>query len=340
MVLHSLLLASICISAAHAHMTAWGRGMYCMGDTVPGVDNQNANEAVQPLWNLTENEWWMHHVNKCDQFPPAPGDILNLPAGGNFTVEIAANRAFTTLSYEGRYTSNWGDGQNHPSDYNNPNCIGAPNMHTQNRSMAAGTAFAISYQSDLAKVTQENLVVFTVRYHTPWMRVTSYDVPAAMPACPPGGCICAWGWIPNGCGEPNMYQVAWKCNVTNPTSTVPVAMGKPPVWCEDDQKKCTEGPKQMIYWNQEDANNIKTTGCDQSGHNKSPGYNKKCGFAEGPQNDIFMPSPSISSSTSASSTSSSASSSSTSLVPSAHSYATCKRMQKRHGSLREKRSPC
>lgn len=29
---------------------------------------------------------------------------------------------------------------------------------------------------------------------TPWKRVVSYDVPANMPACPPGGCMCAWGW--------------------------------------------------------------------------------------------------------------------------------------------------
>jgi hypothetical protein len=57
-------------------------------------------------------------------------------------------------------------------------------------------------------VTAENLAVFTVRYQyahflfginllifarcsTPWKRVTSYDVPADMPACPSGGCICA-----------------------------------------------------------------------------------------------------------------------------------------------------
>lgn len=55
-------------------------------------------------------------------------------------------------------------------------------VHTQNQSMAAGTAFAISYQvriitfmpcphgdltspqSDIKKVTPENLVVFSVRY--------------------------------------------------------------------------------------------------------------------------------------------------------------------------------
>jgi hypothetical protein len=37
-------------------------------------------------------------------------------------------------------------------------------VHTQNETMAAGTVFAISYQSDITKVTEENLVVFTVKY--------------------------------------------------------------------------------------------------------------------------------------------------------------------------------
>ena len=38
-------------------------------------------------------------------------------------------------------------------------------VHTvQNKTMAAGTALAISYTSDLTKVTPENLVVFSVLY--------------------------------------------------------------------------------------------------------------------------------------------------------------------------------
>jgi hypothetical protein len=35
-------------------------------------------------------------------------------------------------------------------------------MHTNNQSMTGGTAFAISYQSNLQDVTMENLVVFSV----------------------------------------------------------------------------------------------------------------------------------------------------------------------------------
>ena len=36
------------------------------------------------------------------------------PAGGTFTVEIADNRAQTSLSYNGKYTSAWANGKNYP----------------------------------------------------------------------------------------------------------------------------------------------------------------------------------------------------------------------------------
>jgi hypothetical protein len=81
----------------------------------------------------------------------------------------------------------FGDGKNHPGlgvtmdgKTTNDSCISEPNsrsncnlsyatqpdlsnqVHTQNETMAAGTAFAISYVSDLKQVTKQNLVVFTV----------------------------------------------------------------------------------------------------------------------------------------------------------------------------------
>ncbi|KAF8638893.1 hypothetical protein AX17_001945 [Amanita inopinata Kibby_2008] len=263
--------------------------MYCLNGVNVGLIDLNAASSVTPLYQLPMKDWWFHHINDCDNFPPAEGDILELPAGGQFTVEIASNRAKTTLSYKGRYTSDWPDGATYPEDYNIPTCITSPNMHTQNQTMAAGTAFAISYQSDIHQVTQENLAVFTVRHHTPWKRVTSYDVPAALPACPPGGCICAWGWIPNGCGEPNMYHQAFRCNVTGATGTKPVAPPQPPIWCEDEPSNCVRGSKQMLYWNQLEGNNIHVEGRDIAGLPKSPAYNNNCGFPDGAQNDIFMP---------------------------------------------------
>jgi hypothetical protein len=276
------------LAATNAHLAAFHKGMYCLNGTQNGNINFNSNEMVSPLYQLSFNEWWFHHVTGCDNYPPAPGDFLELPAGKSFTVEIASNRGKTSLSFNGKYTSDWPDGNTYPENYNVPTCITSPNMHTQNQSMAAGTAFAISYQSDIKKVTPENLAIFSVRYHTPWKRITTYDVPAAMPPCPEGGCICAWGWVSNGCGEPNMYHQPFKCKVLNSTSNKPVAAAKPPVWCEGKPASCTQGAKQMIYWNQNGGNNIQVDGFDLIGGHKSPGYNSKCGFSDGAQNNIFV----------------------------------------------------
>jgi len=275
----------------HGHIVPWHKGMYCLNGTT-GVDNPGTNEAVNPLYQLTFQDWWFHHVNNCDQFPPAPGDFLELPANGEFTVELTMNRAFTTLSFNGQYTGLYGDGQNHPGlgvtpSGQVPPCITEPNIHTQNESMAAGTAFAISYQSDLSKVTPENLVVFSVLYNTPWRRIATYSVPN-LPVCPQAGCICAWGWVPNGCGEPNMYMFPYKCKVTGITGRAAVASGIPATWCEDNQSNCTKGARQMIYWNQLERNNIVVSGQDLAGDPKSPAYNSKLGFSNGMQTDIFL----------------------------------------------------
>jgi hypothetical protein len=66
-------------------------------------------------------------------------------------------------------------------NFANGSCITSPNLHARNRSDAAGSAFAISYtvselmmyterlrsdttalQSDITKVTAQNLVIFSV----------------------------------------------------------------------------------------------------------------------------------------------------------------------------------
>lgn len=78
-----------------------------------------------------------------------------------------------------------------------------------------------------------------------------------------------------------MYMFPYKCMVTGATSTTPLALARPPVWCEDDQTKCVPGPKQMIFWNQFDGNNVVTEGRQLDGDEKSPGYNQKMGFNDG-----------------------------------------------------------
>ena len=40
-------------------------------------------------------------------------NVVCRPAGGNFTVEMSANRAFTTLSHNGAFTGIYPDGEDH-----------------------------------------------------------------------------------------------------------------------------------------------------------------------------------------------------------------------------------
>ncbi|PYI18883.1 hypothetical protein BO99DRAFT_385548 [Aspergillus violaceofuscus CBS 115571] len=274
----SILLILGLSAVTNAHVAAWAKGMYCLNGT-SGTDDPNTNTAVNPLYMLDQSDWWFQHDRGCDSFPPADGDFLELPANGQITVELAHNRAQTTLSYNGQYAGEWPDGNEHPEDWsgpgNPPDCIqddGA--MHTQNQSMAAGTAFAISYQSDLTQVTMENLVVFSVSEHTPWKRLATYDVPD-LPTCPSAGCTCAWLWVPNGCGQPNMYMHGFKCTVTGASSTKTVAAAQAPVYCGDDSSKCVKGAKQMIAWNQKSGNNVETSG------GISPAYSSVLGWENG-----------------------------------------------------------
>ncbi|KIK64405.1 hypothetical protein GYMLUDRAFT_161154 [Collybiopsis luxurians FD-317 M1] len=276
----------VCATAVNAHLAIFTDGMWCKN----GADgnNPNSDDPVTPLYMLEQDQWWFHAVNGCNKQPPADGEILNLPAGQSITVEIAANQGKTSLSFDGQYVSAWPDGNTYPDNYNVPTCITSPNMHTENQTRAAGTALAISYVSDIDQVTQDNLVVFSVAYNTPWKLETTYQVPAAMPPCPDGGCICAWGWVSFFfCGQANMYHEAIRCNVTGSTSSTPVGTPQPPVWCEDDQSQCVQGPKQMLYWHQASGNNIEVDGYDLVGERKSPGYNAKCGFADGECGFLF-----------------------------------------------------
>lgn len=161
------------VAASQAHVMGWANGMYCKGGNNTAVDDPNTNLAVDPLWMLPKEKFWFQADRGCDLAPPPAGEFLELPAGGEVTVEMAHNRAQTTLSYNGQYAGEWPDGQPHPEDWNGNNvpgegCIqddGA--MHTSNQSTTAGTALAISYQSSIQDVTLENLVVISILPNTP-----------------------------------------------------------------------------------------------------------------------------------------------------------------------------
>lgn len=124
---------------------------------------------------------------------------------------MAGNLAFTSLRkipIPAAVNALFGDGRNHTLPYSVENgaassasgCLPSPNLHARSEEHAAGSAFAISYHSKLSDVTMDNLVVFTVRKNTPFYKLASFDVPKDLPPCPPGGCHCAWLWVPDGCG--------------------------------------------------------------------------------------------------------------------------------------------
>jgi len=158
---------------AMAHTALWAPGIYCRGGNDTSHDNQNTNLVVDPLFDLPKHKWWMQADRGCDVVPPqTPEESLALPAGGSFTVELAHNRAHTTLSYGGRYATDWPDGENRTEPWHgpltgegclvdNPDKLGGA-LHTQNEQRATGTALAISYHSDIKDVNMENLVVFSV----------------------------------------------------------------------------------------------------------------------------------------------------------------------------------
>ncbi len=155
-------------AVAHAHTAGWGPGMFCKGGNDTSVDDPNTNLAVNPIYMETLEDMWFQHDRGCDKAPPPAGEFLELTAGGSVTLELAHNRAQTTLSYGGQFAGEWPDGNPHPEDWNGnaypPECCiqddGA--MHTSNQSTAAGTALAISYVSEIEDVTLDNLVVFSI----------------------------------------------------------------------------------------------------------------------------------------------------------------------------------
>lgn len=276
---------------ASAHIGPFGPGMFCRN----GLSNEkqdNTNEVCNPLYQKNLTGFMFH--GECRNFPPPQGEFLKLPAGGAVKLELAGNKGQTTLSFDGKFTSEWPDGGQHP-DYENGSwdnsCITTPNLHTMNRGDAAGTVLAIAYKSDINAVGIEDLTVISVLPNSPWKREVEYEIPADLPGC--DDCVCAWGWVPNNCGIPNMYMTGFKCQVTNARPDAPaIAPPQTPVWCEDDESKCVQGAKRMVIWHQDPSiNNIETDGQppQKDGQARSPGYNMKLGFRPGAQNDIFLP---------------------------------------------------
>lgn len=75
-------------------------------------------------------------------------------------------------------------------------------------------------------------------------------------------------------------MTGFECNVTGATSTAAIGKPTPPKYCPNGG--CVLGPKQPMYW-ANDNSNIVFSG----DYYQKPSYNSKWGFSNGAQDDIF-----------------------------------------------------
>ncbi|PPQ63558.1 hypothetical protein CVT24_004855 [Panaeolus cyanescens] len=264
--------------SAFFHPSMWGFN-------VTREDFSYDNRPVSPLRDFTFQQWWFHgHLDH----PPNAGDFFELPAGQPATAEIACNKGATSY-----FASSEGGDIREPNNPNNV-CPNSPTQayHTNGIDDLEGCALAIAYKSDVNQVQPEDFTIFSVNHTCVWTRFTDFQVPARMPPCPDGGCICSFFWIhsPKSGGEEN-YMNGFRCNVTGSTSDVPLAAPKVARRCGADPDNfkmqsvpgnCTYGAKQPFYWLQAERNNV------FEGDHSPPVYNDRYNFLDGAQDDIFV----------------------------------------------------
>jgi hypothetical protein len=142
-----------------------------------------------PMMNLPFDQWWFRGYLK--DHAPHPNDIMQLPVG---------QKSMTELSCDKDATSWWPSGPGgNQQDSNNPDypCPGKPTtqFHTNGIDDLGGCALAVAYKSDVNQVQPEDFTVFSVNQTCVWSLHTYFEVPADMPPCPNGKCICAWFWV-------------------------------------------------------------------------------------------------------------------------------------------------
>lgn len=261
------------------HIAPWDKSMFGFNVTTP------LNHPEDPLQEFTFANWWFHGTEHLKQ-PPHPGDYLEFPAGGELFVELACDKGATSS-----FTSNPGGDIR---DGNNP-CPGQGPLeyHTTGINDVAGCAFSIAYTpaSQIGSIKPEDLTIFSVNHTCVWERFTKFQVPKDMPACPEGGCTCAWHWIHNDdAGAEQMYMNGFQCQITGATGTSALAQPQLPRRCGADKRyneagnpqNCTYGAKQPMYWLQKERNNM------FEANHMPPLYNDLYGFADGSQDDIFV----------------------------------------------------
>ncbi|KAH8154297.1 uncharacterized protein LAJ45_02065 [Morchella importuna] len=254
--------------------------------------NGDGYTLVEPLSGQSFNSWWFHgNIGK------STGEVMELPAGGSVSLELSCNKQFTSYG-------NAGDGSTACPDDIPSYHAGTPIKNSE----ILGCGLAIAYKDSAASVNPSDFTIFSVNTDCVDNLHTSFDVPAGMPECPNGKCICAWFWQGQASAD-EMYMTGFDCTITGSTSTKSVGAGQPPKYCPNGG--CVSGPKQPMYW-ANDNSNVNYDGV----YTHKPSYNSAWGFSNGAQNDIFEGSSSSPTSVASSPTSRAGSPSPTTLVTS------------------------
>ncbi|KAH8100765.1 hypothetical protein BXZ70DRAFT_126304 [Cristinia sonorae] len=265
-----------------SHAAFWTPAMWGFNVTAQSYDYDN--RPVVPLQDMTYQQWWFH--NHLDH-PPNPGDFFELPAGGVAHSQISCDKGSTSY-----FASSPGGKAGYPT---NDVCVGQPMSayHTNGLNDLGGCGLGIVYKSDVNQVQPEDFTIFSVNATCPFYLNTDFSIPPALPACPEGGCICAFFWIhkPDS-GQEQMYMNGFRCQVTGASGTTPIGKPALPRRCGADPangvanatpSNCTVGPKQPFYWLQKERNNM------FEGVYSPPLYADDLYFHDGAQNDIFQP---------------------------------------------------
>ncbi|WRT68284.1 uncharacterized protein IL334_005260 [Kwoniella shivajii] len=300
--LSALLVALTCVSTASAHVALWDKGMFGLNypyqSDDPSNNNYNNNEPVIPLKQVDARStagWFGHGLLS---FPPKSGDFMVLPSGGTYNGEVSCNRGQTTLGDPNDKTAKYQyacrpDG----GQYSGVGALHVMNAYngTVDNKWFGGSALAIAYTSDVNSIKPNDLTVISVKQNSVWERQISYQIPAGLPPCPAGGCLCTWNWIHQGGhgeGYPNeIYNVMYRCQVTGNTNSANVVQkGAIPNKCDGNPSACVKGPKVPMYLWQADGNNLPDL-------DTPPNYKDNWGYADGAQNDVFKPAATPASST-------------------------------------------
>ncbi|GAA5992324.1 hypothetical protein JCM10908_000426 [Rhodotorula pacifica] len=268
------------VGEASAHMSIWHPSMYGVGPNWA----YDAGAPTDPLGpGLQQDDWWFRGP-KARSLTPQAGAVMELPAGGSITFEIACNYAFSSYGYNPSVPGSLLDAC--PTGAG-PYHAGDPDAPDIDRSLVSGCALAIADVDNIDninKVTTDNLAIFSVNHQCVQQKRTSFRIPAKMPKCTGSKCICGWFWLANN-GTANFYMTAFDCVVTgSPADATAIAPPQDPVFCKNNASRCTKGSKRPIYAYNEPSN------APWIGNDDRAGYHASWSFGtNGAQNDIFVP---------------------------------------------------